>query len=242
MSKTVEIIEINSTGIEVKLKTDKPGVGEVIPLKLKTQENEIDNIFQKFGLETGVRYNYDEKIIRALATTEEKEQLVDYLEVCRKSSYPSKRVDIPDTIPEITYDLRGLKDSFPEIEDEVLRKAEQIQIYNDARNVCNMLREKTILKVGLSDKIYIMVAKFKQPKIGKDKPLLGDGNTNIEENIEEKENNRKSEFKDSIKVESSVTEKTVDKASKEHIEQLDENTVGKENEEKENSSDNEIAI
>lgn len=215
MNKTVEKIVINSEGIDVVSSTN--GVNNVTQLSLEPQENEVQQIFQRYNLETGVIYNYDEKIIRALE--ENKEQLTDYLETCRRASYPAKKVDIPDTIPQIEYDLRGLKDSFQNIEDENLRKMKQIQMYNKAKEVHNMFRGKATMKMGILDRAYFSVQELLQNRNSKiETLLLGEGRTNTRTNLRKELYNPE------------YTRKT-DEVSKDYAEQTVENEEVKESEE-----------
>lgn len=187
MEKTVEKIIINTEGIDVVLSTN--GVSNVTQLSLEPQGDEVEQIFKKYNLATGVIYHYDEKIIRALE--ENKDQLADYLEACRRASYPAKRVEAPESLPEIEYDLRGLKDSFQNIEDDKLRKIKQVQIYNKAKEVYNMLRGKTTFRMGILDRAYFSVQELLQNRNkNTDVLLLGDSSMN-----------RRAEFKAELSVE-----------------------------------------
>ena len=192
MNKTVEKIVINSEGIDVISNTN--GVNNVTQLSLEAQGNEIQQIFQKYNLETGVIYHYDEKIIRALE--ENRDQLIDYIETCRRASYPAKKVDVPETIPEIEYDLRGLKGSFQDIEDENLRKMKQIEMYNKAKEVHNMFKGRAIMKMGIFDRAYFSVQELLQNRSSKTEVLLlGDG-------IKDK----RAEFRKSLHIETETKE------------------------------------
>jgi len=153
MEKRIEKIVINTEGIDVVSILN--GVCNVTQLNLESRENEVQEIFERYNLETGIIYHYDEKIIRALE--ENKEQITEYIETCRRASYPTKKVDVPDTIPEIEYDLRDLKNSFPDIEDEDLRKMRQIEMYRKAKEVLNILRGKATLKMRMLDRAYFSV-------------------------------------------------------------------------------------
>ena len=178
MEKTVEKIIINTEGIDVILSTN--GISNVRQLSLEPQDHEVEEIFKRYNLATGVIYHYDEKIIRALE--ENKDQLADYLEACRRASYPAKRVDLPESLPEIVYDLRGLKDSFQNIENSQLRKIKQVQLYNKAREVYNMLRDKTTFRMGILDRAYFSVQELLQNRNNNiEVLLLGDGNNNRRE-------------------------------------------------------------
>ena len=173
MDKTVEKIVINTEGIDVVSVLN--GVCNVTQLNLESHENEIQEIFERYNLETGIIYHYDEKIIRALE--ENKEQITEYIETCRRASYPAKKVDVPDTIPEIEYDLRDLKNSFSEIEDENLRKMKQIEMYRKAKEVQNILRGKATLKMRILDRAYFSVQDLLQNRNREPMKALNPGKT-----------------------------------------------------------------
>lgn len=173
MEKTVEKIVINTEGIDVVSILN--GVCNVTQLNLESRENEVQEIFEKYNLETGIIYHYDEKIIRALE--ENKEQITEYIETCRRASYPAKKVDVPDTIPEIEYDLRDLKNGFPEIEDEILRKMKQIEMYKKAKEVQNILRGKATLKMRILDRAYFSVQDLLQNRNREPMKALNPGKT-----------------------------------------------------------------
>lgn len=226
MSKTVEKIVINTEGIDVI--SVQNGVNNVTQLSLEPQENEVQEIFKKYNLETVVLYPFDTSIVQALGEYEE--QLIDYLSVCRKASFPTKKVELPDTIPDIEYDLRNLKNSFQDIQDDSLRRSKQIEMYKRAKEVQSVLRGKTTLKMGLFDRGYFSVQELLLNRSNKTPRLmLNPGIT------EERANLRKELYNPEYA-------RKTDEVSKEYVEQLRENTQIKENEEKENSSDKEIAI
>lgn len=208
MDKTVEKIVINSEGIDVVSSVE--GVNNVVQLNLEPQRDEIQQIFNKYNLEKGVIYHYDEKIIRALS--ENKEQLVDYLDVCRKASYPAKKVKIPESIPEIEYDLRELKTCFSEIEDEDLRKRKQIQMYNKAKEVYSIFKDKTTLRMGILDRAYFQVQELLQSKNNKTTVLM----------LKEGENNRKEEFRKNIQVEqlNKISQEKLEKENQQKEEEM----------------------
>lgn len=107
MGKKIEKIIISPEGIDVISNIN--GVKNITQLNLQPEENEIQEIFEKYNLETVVIYPFDEKIVRALAIDEEGTQLRDYLEICRKVSYGARKLAIVKNMPEIEYDLRGLR-------------------------------------------------------------------------------------------------------------------------------------
>lgn len=203
MNKTVKKIVVNTEGIDVISELNEENtvginviaelneVNNVNQLDLEPQDNEIEDIFKEFNLEKSVIYHYDEKIIRALA--DNKEQLVDYLEVCRKAYYPAKKVEIPNTIPNIEYDLRDLKSAFSNIKDDELRKIKQIDLYKKAKEVQNMLRGKVLLKMKILDRAYFSVQEMLQNRTDKPtRPLLSPGI--IEEKINLKDRLYNPEF------------------------------------------------
>jgi len=173
MEKTVEKIVINTEGIDVVSILN--GVCNVTQLNLESRENEVQEIFERYNLETGIIYHYDEKIIRALE--ENKEQITEYIETCRRASYPAKKVEVPDTIPEIEYDLRDLKNGFPEIEDENLRKMKQIEMYRKAKEVQSILRGKATLKMRILDRAYFSVQDLLQNRSKEPMKALAPGKT-----------------------------------------------------------------
>lgn len=215
MNRTVEKIVINTEGMDVISVLN--GVNNVTQLNLEPQENEVQEIFMEYNLETGVIYHYDEKILRALK--ENKEQLIDYLETCRKANFPAKKVDVPVTIPEMEYDLRNLKNAFQNIEDEDLRKKKQIDLYKKAKEVQNMLRGKVILKMRILDRAYFSVQEMLQNRNSKSTRLLLNPGT-----AEERMN-----FRDRL-YNPEFTKKT-DEVSQEYAEQTVENQEVKESEE-----------
>lgn len=226
MDKTVEKIVINTEGIDVI--SVQNGVNNVTQLSLEPQENEIQEIFKKYNLETVVLYPFDTSIVQALGEYEE--QLKDYLSICRKASFPTKKVELPDTIPNIEYDLRNLKNSFQDIQDDNLRKMKQIELFKRAKEVQSILRGKATLKMGLFDRGYFSVQELLQNRNNKTPRLmLNPGIT------AERSNLRKELYNPEYA-------RKTDEVSKEYVEQLEENIAVKENEEKENSSEKEIAM
>lgn len=213
MSKTVEKIVINTEGIDVISNIN--GVNNVTQLSLSPQENEAKEIFEKYNLNSLTNYPFDMKIVRALETNEE--QLKDYLETCRRANYSKGKTEIPSTIPKIEYDLRTLKDSFEEIEDTTLRKNQQLEMYNDARNTQNTFKNakgRVILRMGVLDKGYFAVQEFLNSRDKKQMPTLMAGKTEPSQSLREKLYNP------------TLTEKT-NKVSKEYVtdEQVNEQEI-----------------
>lgn len=156
MSKNIEKIVINTESIDVISNTN--GVNNVMQFNLETEGNEAKEIFEKYNLSSLTNYPFDIKVVRALSENED--QLKDYLETCRRANYSKEKVEIPDSIPEIEYDLRELKDGFTEIEDENLRKSSQIEMYRQAKETQSQLRGKVTIKMGLLDRTYFAVQEF----------------------------------------------------------------------------------
>lgn len=179
MSRTVEKIVINTEGIDVISVLN--GVSNVTQISLESELNEIAGIFETYNLETGVIYRYDEKIVRALA--DNKEQLIDYLETCRRASYPAKKVDVPETIPDIEYDLRDLKNGFQDIEDNDLRRMKQMEFYRKAKEAQNMLKGKATLRMGILDRGYFSVQELLQNRNNKAIKALNPGSTESRTNL-----------------------------------------------------------
>ena len=107
MGKRIEKIIINPEGIDVISNID--GVKCVTQLSLNETPEEIKAIFERYNISDIMNYEFDEKIVRALAIDEEGSQLIDYLEICRQVSYGAKKLAIAANMPEIEYDLRGLR-------------------------------------------------------------------------------------------------------------------------------------
>lgn len=162
--KQIEIIEINSNGVFptahnrhewLDLDVLKNNQEQENEQETETEGNEIQEILSKNGVNLLLFYSYNEKIVYALR--ENSEQLKAYMETCRKSSYPAKKVDVPDIIPKIEYDLRDLKNWYLEIEDEELRKRKQTEIFKEARDTQKMLGDKVTIKIGILLKAYFSV-------------------------------------------------------------------------------------
>lgn len=171
--KQVEKIEINSTGIipeaypnnatrlewlDLEAQEDKSQENE--KQENKSQDNEIQEILRQNGINLLLFYPYDEKIVYALK--ENGDQLKAYMETCRKANYPTKKVDVPDIIPEIEYDLRDLKNWYPEIEDENLRKRKQVNTFKTARETQTIFGDKVTIKIGILLKAYFSVQELLQ--------------------------------------------------------------------------------
>jgi len=107
MEKRIEKIVISPEGIDVISNIN--GVKSVTKLNLNESTEEIKNIIERYNISDIMNYEFDEKIVRALATDEEGEQLRDYLEICRQVSYGGRKLAIAKNMPEIEYDLRGLR-------------------------------------------------------------------------------------------------------------------------------------
>ncbi len=160
MENNVKEIVISASGIDVISVTN--GVNNVTQISLEPQENEIKDLLEKYNLSDVKFYPVDMNIVRALAGSHE--QLVDYLETTRRLSNSKQKVDIPESIPQITYDLKELKNSFEQIPDENLRKSKQMQIYNQAKQTQNIFKgtKRVDLKMGPLDRGYFVVQSLLQ--------------------------------------------------------------------------------
>lgn len=107
MSKNIKKIVIGLDGIEVFSEIN--GVKNITQLNLIGEEKEISDIFEKYNLSNIIIYEYDEKILRALALDESGEQLRDYLEICKRVTNGEKNIKLAKNMPEVEYDLRSLR-------------------------------------------------------------------------------------------------------------------------------------
>lgn len=162
MSKTIEQIVISTEGIDVISSIN--GVNNVTQLSLTEQEEERKKIFEENNLSTLTNYPFDEKIVRALASaiTDNGEQLIDYMDTCRRSNYSKRKIEIPENIPEIVYDLKNLKNWFENIKDKKLRRNRQIEMFKTAKETERLLGKKVKLKMGILDRAYFTIQEFLQ--------------------------------------------------------------------------------
>lgn len=154
MQKKVEKIVINLESIDVIAIAD--GVNSVTQLNLNTQENEISSIFEKYNLSDLTNYPFDINIVRALEGN--KEQLIDYLQVCRRANYSREKVERPENFPEIEYDLRELKKS-------EMPTVQKLEIYKQAKATQNELkkaRTNVEIKMSILDKGYFAIQELLQ--------------------------------------------------------------------------------
>ena len=77
MSKTVEKVVINPESIDVISVLN--GVNSVTQLNLEVEDNEIQEIYDRYNLSGITNYPFDMRIVRALAENEE--QLRDYVKM-----------------------------------------------------------------------------------------------------------------------------------------------------------------
>lgn len=122
MSKTVEKVVINPESIDVISSLD--GVNSITQLNLEPEDNEVQEIHEKYNLSSITNYPFDMKIVRALSENEE--QLRNYLELCKNANNTNKKIELPPNTPEIEYDLRNLKKSD-------LSLAQQVEMYKSAK-------------------------------------------------------------------------------------------------------------
>lgn len=160
MDKTVEDIVISPEGIDIISSIN--GVNNVTQISLEPQGEEIKEILEKYNLSDLKFYPVDMNIVRALA--ESQEQLVDYLEATRRLSNSKDKMDVPESMPQVKYDLRDLKNSFEQIGDDTLRKSKQIELYNQAKQTRDVFKgtKKIELKMGPLDRGYFVVQSLLQ--------------------------------------------------------------------------------
>ena len=160
MEKNVKEIIISANGIDIISTTN--GVNNVTQINLEPQENEGKDLLEKYNLSDLKFYPVDMNIVRGLS--ESQEQLVDYLETTRRLSNSKQKVDIPESMPQILYDLKELKNSFEQIPNQDLRKFKQIQIYNQAKQTQNIFKgtKKVEVKIGPLDRGYFAVQSLLQ--------------------------------------------------------------------------------
>lgn len=99
------IISVESINVIVQ----KNGIKSIIQLDFENDPGEIKNIFEKYNICSVLDYNFDEKIVRALAIDESGEQIRDYLEICKNVKNGQKNIELAKKMPEIEYDLRSLR-------------------------------------------------------------------------------------------------------------------------------------
>lgn len=155
MNKAVEEIVISPEGIDII--SIKNGINNVTQISLEPVREETREILEKYNLSDLKFYPVDINIIRALA--EVREQLIDYLETTRRLSNSKQKVDIPESMPKVVYDLKELKNSFEQIEDEEIRKIKQMELYNQAKNTQAIFKgtRKVEIKMGTLDRGYFVV-------------------------------------------------------------------------------------
>ena len=187
MSKTVEEIIINSEGIYVR---ENKNHIEVLDLEEQNNEksDEASQVLSKYNLDN-VNYKFDMKIAQTL--TKDEEQLIDYLETCRRSNYSKEKINIPESIPKIEYDLTELKNWFSNIEDKDLRKYKQIEIYKQAKETEKTLNGKVKIKMNIIDKAYFTVQEFLQ---NRDKKQLAIGEGIRQAQTKQKQANRRNKW------------------------------------------------
>lgn len=107
MSKFIKKIVITVEGINVISEIN--GVNSITQLNFNGSAEDVKKILDKHNISDIMNYEFDEKIVRALAIDESGEQLRDYLEICRQVSYGAKNLVVAENMPEIEYDLRSLR-------------------------------------------------------------------------------------------------------------------------------------
>lgn len=187
MSKTVEKVVINPESIDVISVLN--GVNSVTQLNLEVEDNEIQEIYDRYNLSGITNYPFDMRIVRALAENEE--QLRDYLELCKNANNSSKKVNLPESIPEVEYDLRNLKNSQLDIK-------QQIEMYKSAKETQNTFKKargKAEFKMGIIDRGYYTIQEFLQDRNRKSVQALNTGTPiqvrNIREELRDEELTKK---------------------------------------------------
>ncbi len=195
MSKTIEEIVISPEGIDVISSIDDVDgvVYNVTQLSLTEQENEKEEIFEKNNISNIANYPFDINIVRALSDNDG--QLKDYLETCRRANYTRGKIEMPDSIPDIIYDLTNLK---KEPEDNVkLDKNAQIEMFRRAKETKRLLNRKAKLRMGILDRAYFTVQEFlQQSKNKKSIQALNAGVVNNKE--EEPDKFASNEFRETL--------------------------------------------
>ncbi len=158
MSNIIESIVISTEGIDVI--SNMNGVNSVTRLSLEEQEDERKAIFEKNNLSNLPNFPFDIKIVRALADNED--QLKDYLETCRRANYSKGKIEMPDSIPEVVYNLKNLRNGFEDKKNDELRKNSQIELFKTAKETKRLLSGKVKLKMGVLDKAYFVIQELLQ--------------------------------------------------------------------------------
>lgn len=175
MTKTIEKIVINPDGIDVISVIN--GVNNITQLNLEPEENEVQDILDKYNLSSITAYPFDMNIVRGLEENEE--QLRNYLEICKFANKPGKEKNIFEGMPQIVYDLLDLRNSGLDIK-------KQIQIYKDANNTKETFKKthgKVEIKIGMLDKAYFAIQKFLQEKNRKPIQTLNSGHIETSDNF-----------------------------------------------------------
>ena len=164
---SVKEIVIDSGGIDV-ISISSNGIKNIQQINLESQDNEISSIYDKYNLNLIINYVVDPKIVRALA--DNKEQLIDYLDTCREADNSRQKVEVPDDIPQITYNFTDIKDGFfKDIDDKQLRRSKQLDIYKLAKKMQDFFRRKVDIIMKWMDKAYYTIQDFLQRE---QKPVL----------------------------------------------------------------------
>lgn len=108
MSTVIKKIVISVESIDIYSEIN--GVSNITQINTDEDFEVTREILQKYNLSEITTYEFDEKIVRALAIDEEGKQLRDYLEICRRVKNGEKNLDIAKNMPEIIYDLRSLRE------------------------------------------------------------------------------------------------------------------------------------
>ena len=172
----IRLIDINPAGINV-ISSENDAV-RVTQLGLNVQENDISNILGNDI--NNSNYKFDKRVVYALSMGET-DLLNNYINICKNVANKIKKSNIDiNAFPQIMYDLKGIKDSFEDIEDIQERRNEQISLYEDAKQTKSMFKyigykDKVTVRAGVRDTAYITIQKFIQNSRQTEINRLGDG-------------------------------------------------------------------
>jgi len=107
MDILIKKIIISVESINVILQ--KNGIKSIVQLDFEDDEKQTQEILEKYNISNILDYDFDEKIVRALAIDETGELLRNYLELCKSVKNGQKNLELAKKMPEIEYDLRSLR-------------------------------------------------------------------------------------------------------------------------------------
>ena len=173
----IRIIDINTAGINV-ISSENDAM-KVTQLELDVHDQDIKRILG--NRLDGSDYRFDKRVVYALSMGEES-LLNNYIAICKNISNNIKRITNIDIneMPQIMYDLKGIKNSFENIKNEQSRRNEQISLYEDAKLTKEMFkhigyRQKVTIRSGIKESAYIAIQRFLQKSQQPLMNTLGDG-------------------------------------------------------------------